>query len=221
MKVTGETVTNLPDRFQNLLERSAQLHHHLCPRQVLGVRMGLLGGSLLELEVPQTGKRLLTIAETDGCTTDGLAVSTGCWVGRRSLRVLDFGKVAATFVDTESGRAVRLAPSPDSRRLATTFAPDTATRWEAYLIGYQRVPDEQLFSVAWVQLTQSLEQILSREGHRVACHHCGEEIFNEREVRQDGLILCRACAGARYYTVLTSGPTSAAQLLPVVDRYVL
>jgi formylmethanofuran dehydrogenase subunit E len=62
--------------------------------------MGLAGGRWLELEVPQKDKRLLTIAETDGCAADGLAVATGCWVGRRTMRILDFGKVAATFVDT-------------------------------------------------------------------------------------------------------------------------
>jgi formylmethanofuran dehydrogenase subunit E len=98
--------------LEELLTASAALHHHLCPRQVLGVRMGLAAGSWLELTLPQTDKRLLTVVETDGCVIDGLAVATGCRVGRRTMRVLDFGKVAATFVDTVTGRAVRLAPHP-------------------------------------------------------------------------------------------------------------
>ena len=80
-----------------LLKESAALHRHLCPRQVLGVRMGLLAAEVMGLDLPQTDKRLLTIIETDGCAADGISVATGCWVGRRTLRVEDYGKVAATF----------------------------------------------------------------------------------------------------------------------------
>ena len=83
--------------LQELLRQSAELHRHLCPRQVLGVRMGLAAGQLLGLSLPQADKRLLTIVETDGCFTDGVAVAANCWVGRRTLRVLDYGKVAEYY----------------------------------------------------------------------------------------------------------------------------
>jgi formylmethanofuran dehydrogenase subunit E len=56
-----------PKTLHELLLASSQLHQHLCPKQVLGVRMGLLAGKILNLEVPQNDKRLLTIMETDGC----------------------------------------------------------------------------------------------------------------------------------------------------------
>lgn len=190
--------TTLPT-LEKLMQRSADLHHHLCPRQVLGVRMGLLGGQWLDLPVPQVDKRLLTIAETDGCATDGIAVATNCWVGRRTMRILDFGKVAATFVDTETERAVRIAPSPQSRRLAKQYAPDAESRWHAYLLGYQRVPVADLFVVHPVRLSQPLAEILSKETHRAICDVCGEEVMNQREVVREGRVLCRPCAGEGYY----------------------
>jgi formylmethanofuran dehydrogenase subunit E len=186
--------------FEELLFTSAALHQHLCPRQVLGVRMGLAAGQWLGLPVPQTDKRILTIVETDGCLIDGLSVATGCRVGRRTMRVLDFGKTAATFIDTHIGRAVRIAPSVNTRRQAKAYAPEAASRWEAYLLGYQRMPDAELLNLQEVTLTLSLEQILSKDGYRVTCDLCGEEIFNEREVIRDGLTLCRSCAGESYYT---------------------
>jgi len=185
--------------FEELLYASAILHQHLCPRQVLGVRMGLLGGRCLGLDVPQTDKRILTIVETDGCATDGIAVATGCWVGKRTMRVLDFGKVAATFVDTQTGRAVRVVPSPASRQRAKDYAPEAGSRWEAYLLGYQRMPEVELLEAREVKLTLSVEKILSRDGYRVNCDLCGEEIINEREIMRDGLTLCRYCAGEQYY----------------------
>lgn len=187
--------------FDELLQKSSQLHQHLCPRQVLGVRIGLLGGQRLGLELPQTGKRVLTIVETDGCAADGIAVATGCWVGRRTLHVLDFGKVAATLVDTCTGRAVRIVPAAATRQRAREYAPEAASRWEAYLLGYQRMPDEELLAVQPVTLSISLEKLLSQEGCRVNCDLCGEEITNEREVQWKGLTVCRACAGACYYTL--------------------
>lgn len=186
-------------RLEELLQRSAALHQHLCPRQVLGVRMGLAGGHWLNIDVPQHDKRILTIVETDGCLIDGLAVATGCRVGRRSMRVLDFGKVAATFVDTHTGRAVRIVPSAITRKRAQDYAPEAQNRWEGYLLGYQRMPDDELLTIREVVLEVSLAEILSKDGYRVNCELCGEEIINEREVVENGKILCRSCAGERYY----------------------
>ncbi|MFN7036281.1 MAG: FmdE family protein [Bellilinea sp.] len=189
------------DTLQQLLERCAGLHHHLCPRQVLGVRMGLYAGKLLGLNLPQSDKRLYTIAETDGCGADGISVATNCWVGRRTLRIEDYGKVAATFIDTQSGRAVRLAPRPTARHDSRRYAPEAASRWEANLMGYQRMPDEELFAYQWVRLIRPVQALISQPGKRAVCDRCGEEIMNEREVFLGELTLCRACAGEAYYEV--------------------
>jgi len=185
--------------LHSLLHACASTHHHLCPRQVLGVRMGLLAGEWLGLELPRRDKRLLAIIETDGCLIDGVAVATGCRVGRRTMRVLDFGKMAATFVDIPSERALRVTPHPNCRAAAAHYAPEATSRWEAYLIGYQRMPDGVLLVAEAVTLTTPLARLLSREGHRVCCDVCGEEIFNEREVHPAGKPVCRACAGECYY----------------------
>jgi len=188
--------------LEKLLAASAALHRHLCPRQVLGVRMGIMAGRLLDLYLPQTDKRLLTIIETDGCFADGVSVATGCWVGRRTLRLEDFGKVAATFVDTHTGRSVRIAPSSETRTLAAAYAPEACNKWKAYLLGYQRMPEDLLFLWQWVTLATSIEVVVSHAGRRAVCEVCGEEIVNEREVIREGTVLCRACAGQAYYAVL-------------------
>ncbi|MBX3055316.1 MAG: formylmethanofuran dehydrogenase [Anaerolineae bacterium] len=204
----------MTDYLTPLLDQSAALHHHLCPRQVLGVRMGILAGKLLALELPQTNKRLLTIVETDGCFTDGVSVATNCWVGRRTLRVEDLGKVAATFVDTRTETAVRLFPSPQARQLAPAYAPEARNRWEGYLLGYQRLPDEELFLFQPVQLNVPISQLISRAGARVLCDRCGEEIINERQVVQGTKLLCRACVGGGYYAAVEGSQTQTAVLLP-------
>lgn len=193
-------------QLDELLTRSAATHSHLCPRQVLGVRMGMLAGELLNLELPQTRKRLLTIVETDGCFVDGVATATNCWVGRRTLRVEDYGKVAATFidtqiVDTQIERAVRIAPNLDARHGAAAYAPEAKNRWEAMLLGYQRMPAADLLSWEWVRLSVPVTTLISRAGHRMACEACGEEIINEREELVNERILCRGCAGPAYYSV--------------------
>ena len=160
--------------------------------------MGLLAGRWLGLDVPRTDKRLLTFVETDGCAADGISAATGCRVGGRTLRVLDYGKVAATFVDTQTGDAVRIVPAPDSRTRAWDYAPDARNKWQANLIGYQHMPDDELLIAQPVVLTVSLEKLLSKPGWRVNCEDCGEEIINEREVIHHGRVLCRSCAGEGY-----------------------
>ena len=188
--------------FEALLQSVAALHRHLCPRQVLGLRMGLLAGECLGIELPQAGKRLLAIVETDGCFADGVAVATNCWMGRRTLRLEDYGKVAATFVDGQTGAALRLAPHAAARARARAAVPEAHNRWEAMLLGYQRLPAAELFTRQPVALTQSLEQIVSRAGARSVCDACGEEILNGREIQTAGRTLCRACAAGAYYTAV-------------------
>jgi formylmethanofuran dehydrogenase subunit E len=185
--------------LDELLASSAALHRHLCPRQVLGIRMGMLAGEQLALELPQQDKRLLAIVETDGCFSDGVAVATNCWVGRRTMRVEDYGKVAATFVDTQTGQAWRIAPHPNARRQAAPYAPEAKNRWQAMLLGYQRMPAAELLVAQRVELLTPVGEIISRAGQRTRCDRCGEEIINKREVMAGGEMLCRACALGGYY----------------------
>ena len=193
-------------RLNALLQASAQLHHHLCPRQVLGVRMGLLAGKALGLELPQADKRLLVIVETDGCLTSGIAVATNCWVNHRTMRIEDYGKVAATFIDAHDGRAIRVAPRLTARGRAVELAPEAPSHWDAMLSGYQKLADEDLLSIQAVSLATPVGELISAAGQRVICAACGEEIINGREVRRDGVALCRACAGPAYYRGLSRDP---------------
>lgn len=185
--------------LQQLLEQSSQRHRHLCPRQVLGARIGLAGGASLGLELPRRDKRLLVILETDGCFADGVEVATGCTMGHRTLRLADYGRVAATFVDVKTETAVRVAPQLDVRQKARLYAPEEKKHYFAQLVGYRRMPEAELLSIQAVRLTTPVAEIVSRAGVRVNCAHCGEEIINEREVTCDGVVLCQACAGPAYY----------------------
>lgn len=192
-------------QVEELFCQLATLHHHLCPRQVLGLRIGLCGGSALGLDVPRPDKRLLAFVETDGCGADGVSVATGCWLGRRTLRLFDYGKLAATFVDTHTGRAVRVAPRPGIRQAAWCHAPTAPDRWSAQLHGYRLMPDPELLLVQPVTLAVDLEAIISRPGLRVMCQACGEEIMNGRELIHEGMVLCRACVGDAYYRLALNG----------------
>lgn len=185
--------------LQPLLEKSARSHSHLCPRQILGVRLGLCGLKALGFDAPPAKKRLLVITETDGCFADGLIAATDCTVGHRTLRVEDYGKTAATFVDTQTGRAVRVAPALDIRQKACAYAPDEPRHYFAQMQAYQVMPDDVMFTITAVQLTTPIEAIISRPGLRVNCDVCGEEIINEREVKSGEQILCRSCTQGGYY----------------------
>ncbi len=167
--------------------------------------MGLYAGEILGLTLPRTDKRLFVFVEMDGCLTDGIAVATGCGFGHRTMRLFDYGKAAATFVDTETGRAVRIWPNPLARERALTYATDAPDRWHAQLQAYQTMPATDLLLARPAQLHVSLAEIISRHGERVVCESCGEDIINEREVHQAGKIVCSACASGAYYTLSSDG----------------
>lgn len=191
------TITSPP--LFSLLHQSSSRHSKLCPRQVLGVRMGLYAAELLDIPLPNQDARLLVILETDGCFADGVGVATGCSIGQRTLRIEDYGKVAATFVDAEYDKAVRLVPAQGIRERAFLYAEEQVDRYQAQLEGYQIMPEEELFTVQLVALNKTLEEILSYPGLRVTCSICGEEIINQREIFTDSGNICRACYGERYY----------------------
>lgn len=182
-----------------LFELSAARHNTFCPRQVLGVRMGVLAGQVFGLNIPDDGKRLITLVETDGCAADGVSAATGCTVGNRRMRIIDYGKVAATFVDTKCNQAIRIVPRHGIREVAQKLVPDAKSRWHAQLGAYQKMSNTDLLTVKRVRLSISLEKLLSKPGLRVKCEACGEEVLNEREVVLGGATLCRACAGQSYY----------------------
>ncbi len=188
--------------LRELLLASSAPHGHLCPRQILGVRLGLAGAKALNIEVPQQDKNLFAIVETDGCFISGVQTATGCAVNRRTMRIEDLGKIAVTFVNVKTEEAIRVAPKNDVREKAWEYAPkNEKKRYYAMLYGYQLMPEEELLKLEPVKLLNPVGNIISKAGVRVDCAKCGEEIINEREVVQDGIILCRTCAGQSYYLV--------------------
>ena len=106
--------------LEQYLEDAAQAHGHLCAGQVLGVRLAMLGLRELGIEDPlRERKRLVTCVEIDRCVTDAVALVAGCRLGKRALKFFDWGKVAATFVDLQTGRSVRIVAREDSKKRAS------------------------------------------------------------------------------------------------------
>jgi formylmethanofuran dehydrogenase subunit E len=187
--------------LEEYLIDAKEAHGHLCAGQVLGVRLAMLGLEKLSIEDPRgkDRKRLVTFVEIDRCATDAVAVVTGCRLGKRALKFRDWGKMAATFVDVESGRAVRIAAKESSKSLAKTMHPELASKNEQQMAAYREMPEKDLFDVQWVKVELPPEEFPGYKGERIVCAQCGEGINFRREVMLDEKILCRGCAGERYY----------------------
>jgi formylmethanofuran dehydrogenase subunit E len=187
--------------LDDYLREAEQAHGHLCAGQVLGVRMAMLGLQKLGIDDPRSKedrKRLVTFVEIDRCATDAVAVVTGCRLGKRALKFRDWGKVAATFVDVTTGRAIRVAAKESSKALARTLHPELDDKNQQQMLAYREIPDNDLFTTQWVKVELPPEEFPGYKGERVVCESCGEGINFRREVRRDDKVLCRACAGERY-----------------------
>ena len=190
--------------FDEYVALAEQAHGHMCAGQILGLRLALYGLKLLELDDP-TGKhrkRLVTFVEIDRCATDAITVVTGCRMGKRALKFRDFGKVAATFCDLETGRAVRVAALESSKQRARELHPEIADKNQQQMRAYREMPDEELFTSQWVKVHVGVEDLPGFKAARVHCESCGEGINFRREVVREGKTLCRACAGEAYYQPL-------------------
>jgi formylmethanofuran dehydrogenase subunit E len=184
------------------LELAAVAHGHICAGQVLGVRLAMLGLKELGIDDPiAERKRLVTFVEIDRCVTDAVALVAHCRLGKRALKFRDWGKVAATFCDLQTGRAVRIAAKESSKLAAKELFPELP-KAEAQQKAYSQLPDDVLFSKEWVKVDIRPEDLPGFKGPRVVCAQCGEGINFKRELLLNGRTLCRACAGDRYYETL-------------------
>jgi formylmethanofuran dehydrogenase subunit E len=191
--------------LDNLLHEAEIAHGHLCAGQILGVRMALYGLTLLGIEDPRGAdrKRLITFVEIDRCATDAIMVVTGCRVGKRALKLRDWGKMAATFCDLQSGKAVRLVALESSKDAAQRLHPEIDSKNLQQMAAYRELPEEELFKHEWVKVTLPPEELPGYKAPRITCSQCGEGINFRREVIGDGeAVLCRACAGERYWEPL-------------------
>ncbi len=183
--------------FETLLEAAVAFHGHLCPGQVLGVRMTLAGCRELAIADPKVmGKNLVVFAEIDRCATDAIQALTGVSVGKRTLKLMDYGKMAATFVVVGRYNAVRIVARDEARTRASAWAPLISGDRAIQIAAYRVMPEAALLSIAVVRI---LPGWLDRRRVRVACESCGEGINYQREIRVDGRTVCRPCAGDRYY----------------------
>jgi len=183
------------------LREAEQAHGHLCAGQVLGVRLAMTGLEKLGIDDPRGAdrKRLVTFIEIDRCATDAVMVVTGCRLGKRALKFRDWGKMAATFVDLSNGRAVRVAAKESSKSLAKEMHPEIPEKNRQQMLAYREMKEDDLFDVQWVTVNLPEEEFPGFKGERTVCSVCGEGINFRREVRREGKVLCRACAGESYY----------------------
>jgi formylmethanofuran dehydrogenase subunit E len=187
--------------LQEYLDDAAVAHGHLCAGQVLGVRMAMFGLKKLGLEDPQgkDRKRIVTFVEIDRCATDAVMVVTGCRLGKRALKFRDWGKVAATFVNVETGKAVRVAARESSKALAKSMHPEIENKNQQQMLAYREMSDDQLFHAQPVHVELPPEEFPGYKGERIVCAQCGEGINFRREVQLGAKTVCRGCAGERYY----------------------
>jgi formylmethanofuran dehydrogenase subunit E len=190
--------------FDDYVAVAEQVHGHICAGQILGLRMAIYGMNLLGIQDPAGAdrKRLVTFVEIDRCATDAVTVVTGCRMGKRALKFRDFGKVAATFCDVQSDRAVRVVARESSKQRAREMYPEIENKNQQQMRAYREMPDAELFDVQWVRVQLGPEEFPGYKSQRAVCAECGEGINFKREVLRDGRVLCRACAGERYYEAL-------------------
>ncbi len=197
------------ESVDELLRQAEVAHGHLCAGQVLGVRMALLGLSRLEIADPRGAdrKRLVTYVEIDRCATDAIALVTGCRLGKRALKFRDWGKMAATFVDLGSGRAVRVVALEDSRELARKLYPHEENKSRRQLLAYRELTDAQLFSEQWVRVAIDPADLPGQSHERVACPRCGEGVNFGRFALVSGESVCLSCANPelRYWETVLPG----------------
>ena len=177
----------------------------MCAGQLLGARMAVLGCELIDVDDPRgvDRRKIIVWVEIDRCMTDAVSAVTGVRLGKRSLKYLDYGKVAATFLNTETGHAVRIVARESSRTLADERYAEIQNKRERQFRAYEEASNDELFKVERVGVELGDFDVPGHPRSRVICCSCGEGVNDGRETTdRDGRCLCRPCATGAYYAAL-------------------
>jgi formylmethanofuran dehydrogenase subunit E len=201
------------ESFETLLVQAEQAHGHLCAGQILGVRMALLACQRLEVAEPRGAdrKKLVCFVEIDRCATDAIGLVTGCRLGKRALKFRDWGKMAATFVNLTTGRALRIVALENSRELARQRFPHIEIKGQQQMAAYRELTDAELFRAQWVTVDLPPRELPGYKGERVTCAKCGEGVNFDRFGEKDGQKLCLSCADPTLRYWRTADPESASE----------
>ncbi|MFO7883852.1 MAG: FmdE family protein [Desulfobacteraceae bacterium] len=196
--------------FETLLKESAAAHGHLSMGQVLGVRMAMEGCRRIGIENPGEMpdiEKLIVFVEINRCPADAIAYVTGTSLGRRSLIFMDYGIIAASFVNIETGKAFRLEVKKSARASAAEKTPPGADPEEAEQIEievYRQMDTDDLFSIDPVQVDVKACDMPGPPQFKAVCQKCGQIILDRREVIKNDQTLCRACAMGAYYKAVNT-----------------
>ncbi len=187
--------------FEELLEESVRTHGHLCPGQVLGVRLALLGLRLIDISDPKgvDRKKFLVFVEIDRCATDAIQSVTGASLGRRTLKFYDYGIMAATFLNLETNVAYRVLAREEAKSLAQRYFPEIENKYACQIQAYKVMPEEELFEIEEVEVFLSEFDLPGRPRRKIQCAKCGAWVQDGREIEQEGCFLCRPCALGGYF----------------------
>ncbi len=188
--------------FETLLRGSVEAHGHLCPGQVVGVRMAMLGCRLIGLDEPRTLpqiKELIVYVEMDRCATDAISFVTGAKLGRRSLKFVDNGIMAATFVNLDTQEAFRIVSTEKSRDLVELYISDITDKRKQQIDAYKKMSPDELFTVEEVFVDVPAWDMPGPTRFKAVCARCNAVVRDKREVLKNDEILCRPCAFGTYY----------------------
>ncbi len=192
----------LGEHIDSLVEAAARAHGHLCPGQVIGVRMAILGLGLLGYPCPlgyPEIKSVMGFVEIERCLADAVASATGLRFGRGSLKLVDQGLLAATFLDMPSDRAVRLVSRDDARDKAEEYAPNQVNAHAAQTEAYRVMPDIELFDAVWVSVDRERFLTPGERPPKVPCAACGVLVRSGQARSGPDGPLCAVCADDAYF----------------------
>ncbi len=188
--------------LEECLSESVAFHGEACPGQVIGTRMAMAGCREIGIEDPKLKserKKIIVYVEMDRCASDAVMAVTGCRVGKRTVKIMDYGIMAATFVNLETDKAVRVRARESSRKLASKYAPHIEEKYEQQREAYKVMPEDELFEIREVSVKIPEEDMPGRPVKRVQCEKCGNWVQDKRDVQINDSILCRPCAFGGYF----------------------
>ncbi|WP_083240844.1 MULTISPECIES: FmdE family protein [Methanobacterium] len=201
LDVEGKSEIFLNTKNRKFLD-VVKFHGHICP----GTAIGYMAGKIAIKQLNITDEKLLTIVENDSCSIDAVQVITGCTFGKGNLIFKDHGKHVYTFINKNTGDAVRLSLNknidemyPEFDMLRDKIFSGSASSKDKMEFENQKneitqkildMPYDELFNIKTteIEIPDKIQMFQS-----VKCDICGELVAVHRARIKKGSVMCIPC----------------------------
>lgn len=198
--IKNNKMVNNMSEYKDLLEKAGEFHGDICGGIVMGTKLAIHGMENMGMTPGKKDKRLIVFTEIDRCISDAILSVTRTSLGKKSLKTMGYGKFAATFVNIDTGEAIRVIDLAANKKDSENDEDEETI--DELIERIAITPGEELFEIQKVTVKIGPNDLPGKPLEIAKCTDCGEVVMDGKHHLRGGRAYCTSCFEGSYYQLL-------------------